>query len=344
LYRQHPELELPPLSLERAIGNEQPRYGDGGCYADPLNIPGLDCLLRKTEIKTDLKSSILISYTNQTESQGFSRLSIELLLRILQYLPSSDVRNLKLASRLFATIPLLQTFWKSRFWPGNEHSHIFEVSNDLSNAHSHRDWRTLFLDLKKLSLRQGLRNRKRIWTLLQSLSTLLCTFSDLQLSGDFSSTFFEPDTHSEVDIFWKHAGGAFGPVKNFLYYGSRTLYARILSLHFKVVGVFVSMSSLGMMTYVTGLRFVLEAGQSAKLGYIISSRETYISIAGQEDDKNSGLLGFKLAVTSKGICAIACITASERITQWVGCSDNLPKMMLVGKKSLSRLKGTFDVS
>ena len=58
------------------------------------------------------------------------------------------------------------------------------------------------------------------------------------------------------------------------------------------------MSSLEKITYITGLQFVFEADQSAKLGYIISSREIYISISVSDEDKDSGFLGFKLTVTS----------------------------------------------
>src|SRR5205085_2858461 len=109
-------------------------------------------------------------------------------------------------------------------------------------------------------------------------------------------------------------------------------------------GLSVSMFSFETMSYVTGLQFVLETGQSVKLGYIIPSKETYISLSGLEKDKSCELLGFKLAVTSRGISAIACITSSERVTQWAGSPNNLPQMLLIGKETLSCLRGTFDVS
>jgi hypothetical protein len=94
------------------------------------------------------------------------------------------------------------------------------------------------------------------------------------------------------------------------------------------------------MEYVTGLRFVFKSDKSDAIGYIIPSKEIYINI----EDTELGISGFKLAVTSRGICAIACITGSGKTTEWVGSPDNLPRMLLIGEGTLHCLRGTFDVS
>lgn len=57
-------------------------------------------------------------------------------MQVLLYLSSSEVLNLKLASREFARLPLTQSFWASRFAPGGgELRYIFEA-NDGSKSKS----------------------------------------------------------------------------------------------------------------------------------------------------------------------------------------------------------------
>src|SRR6266516_7007646 len=108
LFLEYPELDLPPLKVERVIGDrvagyEGPQYGL--CLADPLNIPGLCSLLRETEnIKTNKKYLVQTCYRSSAKEQSFDKLPIELLLKVLVYLSSSDIRNLKLASRSFAIL------------------------------------------------------------------------------------------------------------------------------------------------------------------------------------------------------------------------------------------------
>lgn len=126
----------------------------------------------------------------QTESSSgthdpFMVLPLELKELLLSYAPSSEVANLRLASRAMAAVPLSQQFFRSRFWPGREMHVFFDAflpqpqpqpspsppSSSLSPPQSQRppvtNWARLYwmLKIRRRYNRVGLgeRNRLRLW-------------------------------------------------------------------------------------------------------------------------------------------------------------------------------------
>ena len=66
----------------------------------------------------------------------FENLSVELIQIIFHLLPSRDFLNLKLASRVCASVPVDTIFWISRFWTCNDFRHVFEARDTKSKI----DW------------------------------------------------------------------------------------------------------------------------------------------------------------------------------------------------------------
>ena len=55
-----------------------------------------------------------------TGTDPFPVLPAEILQNILHHLPIADVIRLRQSSRVYANMPLSQSFWRSRFLPGRE--------------------------------------------------------------------------------------------------------------------------------------------------------------------------------------------------------------------------------
>lgn len=125
--------------------------------------------------------------------------------------------------------------------------------------------------------------------------------------------------------------------------GCTSLYSRTLTLQRRLNGMLVSLVKIHGTEYVTGLRFLFENGESASLGYIFPTEETYIDIPGSADANNPDLTGFRLAVCLRGITGIAGITSSGKESQWAGSYTCFPRMTLVARHGVRHLRGNFDV-
>lgn len=107
-------------------------------------------------------------------SDIFARLSHELIVAVLTELPSTDLCNLRLASRAVASVSspasLPNSFWHSRFTSGFEMG--FYMAGHLPELPS-RDWRVLYGHIRdcltRPSAHPALCNRRRIWHVLGDL-------------------------------------------------------------------------------------------------------------------------------------------------------------------------------
>lgn len=93
---------------------------------DPGQVKGFDMLLRNPP--TSSKSphtDVVTPAVSSPRSDCFLVLPQELLSIIICYLPASDVKSVRLASRAMANIPLSDTFWHSRFDFPFELAHIY---------------------------------------------------------------------------------------------------------------------------------------------------------------------------------------------------------------------------
>jgi len=151
---------------------------EAGCEylaANPIDIPGLSGSIKGTR---ELGAHVNVNSTAfprrkfyhiaakdaadaknkpNTSTDPFSKLPEELRLMIMDYLPSSDITNLRLSSRIFVEIPIftfrrlilqdLPWFWEAK---------------DLSLSKT--NWYQLYMYSKFYWANfKGIQNRKRIW-------------------------------------------------------------------------------------------------------------------------------------------------------------------------------------
>src|SRR5436190_3299598 len=90
-------------------------FGDSLFFANPLDVPHLQQLLDQNLKPKEVVDQMAHKYSAPDQSDCFPILPLEILQEILLYLPSKDVLNLKLASVVFAPMPLSSVFWASRF-------------------------------------------------------------------------------------------------------------------------------------------------------------------------------------------------------------------------------------
>jgi F-box domain. len=148
-------------------------------YADPSAIPSLEHLesycSETFSSNSPVKNVVLDLHAPTSNGLGYllGKLPLELLYHILSFLPVIQVAHLRLVSRHFALIAkrkhLPHSFWRSRFRGGGEQGFICP---DLS---AKRDWYRLFFSTRAYLQTENaaLTNRKRIWTLLESITTLI---------------------------------------------------------------------------------------------------------------------------------------------------------------------------
>ena len=102
----------------------------------------------------------------------FRLLPLDIIYELITSMASTDVCNLRLASRTVATLctdrTLPQAFWKSRFTPGFEMEFILAGSS-LKTSKPNVNWGDLYKHLRAQSNAGWLRNKRRIWECLERL-------------------------------------------------------------------------------------------------------------------------------------------------------------------------------
>ncbi|KAK2789239.1 hypothetical protein FQN52_006331 [Onygenales sp. PD_12] len=142
-------------------------------YSDPFAIPFLDKSdISPTEFSQlntpkQAENTLPRFYNGGGSSGSLGILPLELIHAIMTYLPLTQVANMRLVCRMFASLAkrenLPQSFWKSRFMLNREHDYLFP---DFSST---RNW-SQFFDVAQSHLRSGHKsvvNRKRIRSRLE---------------------------------------------------------------------------------------------------------------------------------------------------------------------------------
>ncbi len=112
---------------------------------DPGMVFGFDELLANPPLESSASTSTPIQFIDEG-GDIFSRLPTEILMDVLVLLPSPSVRDLQLASRKMASVPLGSRYWRSRYEYPNELCHItlptaLQTSGQMDNQWV--DWRCL---------------------------------------------------------------------------------------------------------------------------------------------------------------------------------------------------------
>ncbi|PGH28084.1 hypothetical protein AJ80_00341 [Polytolypa hystricis UAMH7299] len=303
---------------------------------DPLDIPELQQTLGETyhcQKNTATEESSCVSPQIREYTDCFSSLPVELLEQIQRQLRIQDVTSLRFASRSFASLPLSQSFWSSRFESGLDRDYVFETQ--VSTPHRHRDWRTLYDKTRAIS--GGLANRRRIWDSNRSFANLLLTKPRKALG---------PEQQQEYHhIPWRSIGGAIGPIGLPLQSTAspcKQLYQQSVRLPQAISQIAVSLISFNERKYVTGLRFLSTVGQDAEIGYILPGKEVMLKMS-DANDKPGTFAGFVVAVGPTGIHALRATMLEGHLSQWAGCPDEIPQSLrLCMTERITHLKGGFD--
>ena len=311
---------------------------------DPLYVPNLERVLHhslKREKFTDQGASKVLNIASKTHD-CFALMPMEMVQSILLHLPSRDVLKVKLASSVFASTPLPETFWASRFQRGFEFHCVFEAR---SCAVKTCCWKTLYYGVKHLQNSLSFRNRRRIWVILLRLEGPPSKLSSTSLYGFLSRSFFEADRPEDC-MQWNVASGALkGPMESYAE-GCRALWTRTAVVPSSLVAIFVTLIDFNDVHYVSGLRFRQQRGDDVCLGYIISKNEISMEIDALLNSQNGcSISGFHLAIDPRGIRAISVLTCTGRMSKWLGHPGGIPQTRLLARKStLLSLKGGFDAS
>lgn len=105
---------------------------------NPFDIPEFRRGFEQATVPSESLTVCLPPQAAGTMNVGvFATLPPEVLLLILSCLPSADVVHVKQAPRTYAEFALPDSFWKSRFFPGQEFQDVFEIEEHSSSHKGH---------------------------------------------------------------------------------------------------------------------------------------------------------------------------------------------------------------
>ncbi|KAI9150387.1 hypothetical protein HJFPF1_10153 [Paramyrothecium foliicola] len=140
--------------------------------SNPFHIPELPTPNECSDTSRSLQIGHQHHYrTPSSANRGvdpFQQLPLEISTEILTLLPSVDAAALRLASRVFASAPLTNSFWRSRFYLGREFSYLYEYA-----SLKHVPARGLIDIVKSIQDLPAVINRRRVWSLASSLANLI---------------------------------------------------------------------------------------------------------------------------------------------------------------------------
>ncbi|CVL11776.1 hypothetical protein FPRO06_13074 [Fusarium proliferatum] len=308
--------------------------------SDPYDVPSLNKAIKgAVRLQTDVFMSRLEPTVQGLKSDTFSNLVPELLQAIAILLPTPDVHSLRLASPVFATLELPESFWASRFQPGCEFDYLPEVHDTPPES-----WMTLYHSLKIWAHGvPSLINRQRVWGLSKRLQATLIQMDCVSCHGSPLRTWFEaiPDgmKRDGHEVSWHTASRAVASPGQSFHYGSRVLRAR--ALYFpepvKLRQMSISFIDTAAGKFVSGFRVVDSDGKSHTLGYQHEDSMCHILLP-----LDKPIQGWELAMDLCGVKGIAAVRSDGTLTSWVGESAGLPRWRLQGSQGVSAVKAEFD--
>ncbi|KAI9781319.1 MAG: hypothetical protein M1839_006112 [Geoglossum umbratile] len=256
----------------------------------------------------------------------FSTLPWEILEAIAINLQTSDALNLRRASKALLPIWTSQTFWASRFEAGHDRDFIFEKRN----YREPRDWITLYRITNDAHSPPGLKNRRRIWGLIQALINLLRLRLDDTLESSRTNLSSDGLRWSEVagEVRQEIGSGQFNE-------GCRLFQKQCASIPSDLSRIAFSITGAGGAEYVGGMRFITSNGVDTRLGYMAERNELFLEV--------TAVRGFILAMGPRGVRALQVISGNGRASKWFGCPKDSPVTeRLVGFESISALEVGID--
>lgn len=267
----------------------------------------------------------------------FAVLPEELCAAIAMLLPTADVLRARLASRAFWPVFHSQQFWASRFRPpssATDRSWLFETRH----VQSPRDWRSLFRRTNDVNLSPGLQNRRRVWGLIEQVVEILdLAWNELPAPlpdiWSLDSTLHAKEYSVKVNgLLWSPTE----PDDHRFHNGCRLSRTQSIAIPDALACIILYTAAFGDGQYVVGMSLVTAAGDSVRLGY--SSRSEHFV-------KLTQLWGFRVAMGSRGVQALQCITKpTDSESPWVGSTDDVPRTeRLVLSNRVVGMEVGFDV-
>ncbi|KAF7546244.1 hypothetical protein G7046_g9354 [Stylonectria norvegica] len=308
----------------------------------------LKCVFPVYQVSKLLQKGISsgVSRGNVGRNDPFAALPQEMLVAIFIELSSTDVANLKKASRVFAGLVLPEGFWKSRFQVGHEFAHLLPLTLGLD---MNGRWETLYLIGRTMFRDPRMVSRKRIWKVATRLSKLIALRLECPTCGGFPiRTLFEPDAPVDEET-WITAEGHLSRPEDLYNAGARLLWERVISIPAVINAGEISVSyvCINNKRYISGLRYTDLEGGVTNLGYMHPSQTHCVSWEnswGGQMPWSSSINGFLLAQDSRGIRGLSVLSSCGANSIWIGDFSNLPKRMLAlpATERGVNIKGGFD--
>lgn len=264
----------------------------------------------------------------------FASLPQKLCTAIAICLPTADVLRARIASKAFWPVFCIQQFWGSIFKTSTDRSWFFEA-----RGYSLRDWRWLYRRTTDARISPGLQNRRRIWELLQGVLDAL-TLSWNELPFDLPAM-WSPDSVLRQT---NHRAEAIGDLwsdehpRNFdPHEGCLSCRTQKIAVPDTLRCLSVYTQNLGDGCYIVGMSLTTSTGSTVSLGYSSPSKYSV---------ELSKIWGFRIALGSRGVKALQCITGpTSSQSSWLGSPDDTPRTeRLVAKNHVAALETAFDVS
>ncbi|KAF3480620.1 U3 small nucleolar RNA-associated protein 4 [Arthroderma uncinatum] len=322
---------------------------------NPLDIPELQEALLEAERGRDRDSLVECSVVSEkVDSDLFYRLPVEIREEIQCLLSSNEVARLRTASRSFASMPLSQKFWRSRFLPFFERGFVFEPvrhqQDTISGAATIRyDWKALYEKTDpSLAYFEALRNRRRVWECNKPLAELLLLHHTLDGGGVDAM-----DEHNHV--VWRTVavkspkeqvrGTSIrqGPAVSSTYTPPSILKELAIRVPARISQIAVSLVYFNGNTYVSGIRINTPDQKETRLGYIHPTQEIILDTRQPGGSGPLDLTGFAICADPGGIRGIKAALAKGHWSTWAGDHENVPNTLrLCLDERITHLKATFD--
>lgn len=322
-----------PILLPKSLnGNEY--------LSDPYDQSFISNLLAPDQNKSEQKQAIDLQRLRSSRkvADPFGWLPTEILTTILTALESTDVANVRLASRFVADVRLPDIFWRSRFWSGREFDFLSDaIKLAASGTTTVGQWKFIFDRANSVKSRPSMVNRRRIWTLASRLRSLI----ELRLAAQLCHGTFYHCFHNPVVENPKRWCSTSQPYLS-LPWGCRSLWEVVVALEGSLASVWVSLVKLNSRSYIAGLRFDEKGGSnSVTFGYQRAG-SIHKSLIGP-------LLGFQVAIDEDGVRGLRFITTYST-SDWVGEHQDIPQTIITctdvdnqSRQRIQSIKGGFDV-
>ncbi|VUC36982.1 unnamed protein product [Clonostachys rosea] len=292
------------------------RRGSSVAYVNPMLVPQINMVINQ-ELETPPST---LAIAPGVATNVLSRLPREVLDIIISLLPTVDVSNCRLASRLFCLSFNDPSFWRSRFYHSTERSWIFEA---LDPRRPVGDWRSLYRQTVTIGyLPIELQNRKRLWGLIDKLVPLLelslfpvedsirVERGDSMILWNTAAANIEPQLPSqEPTLHIKQADD-----------GCREFRSSQTEIPGRLQGFVFYFIKLGDREFLTGIQISTDVRDHLAIGYKSMSfaRHSFTP------SESSLFRGFCVAVGPQGIHAIQILSAGGGSSEWYGDASRCP--------------------